>query len=1678
MFSMRSSRLVLLSLSVFASAMLFTPAAMPQAAAPAVRIVNPIDESQLVTLKGTVHPLANARNDRGAAPDSLQLGRMHLVLTRSASQETALQQLIGEMHTPGTPSYHKWLTPDQFGKQFGPSDQDITTVETWLTGHGFNVTKVNAGKQTLEFTGNAAQVRSAFHTQIHQYEVNGETHYANANDPQIPAALAQVVGGFVSLNNFRVKSNAKVLGKATYDPKTDKATPEWTWGTSAGVNFVLAPQDFDVQYDLTPLYTAGTNGSGQTIAIVNESNINIDLVNQFRSLFSLPANPPQVIIDGNDPGVDGINNPDGPNYASVEAYLDVEWAGAVAPNATIDLVIGGDTALEAGLYLAAERAVYGNIAPIVSLSFGACESAIGTSTNTFLNALWEQAAAQGITVTVSTGDAGSAGCDNDNSQYYAVAGQAVNGFASTPFDVAVGGTDFYYSAYNQGQTALNTQLATYWTTTPQTLPAVSIQGVIPEQPWNDSQFGLNAYNELTASGDTATSIAGGGGGASSTYTTKPSWQKGTGVPADSKRDLPDVSLYASNGVNYSFYPICASDGDCQNPTGSNIVQITGVGGTSASAPSFAGIMALVNQLYGRQGQADFVLYPLATQFPAAFHDVTVGTNSVPCNIDVTSTARAVSPNCIAVTGGPTITDPTYGTAVEGQIGTGTTPEYNATVGYDLASGLGTIDANQLVTNWGSIKFAATMTTLTPSSTSFAHGTAITVNGSVTTASGTPSGAVALMTGSNQQGEQGQGLPGLVANNVSPGTFTLSGGNYSGSVSTLPGGTYNIWGQYSGDGTNGMSSSTPVSITVNPEASSLAFNIYGPLGVVYTATSNPGTSVDYGTQLELSAQVKPTSAPATYTAPTGTVTFKDGSSVLNTALINVEGDAEYNAPFAVGTHSVTASYSGDLSYNAPTAATAIPFTVVKDNPLIELAASIFDSSQNFENGAGQPTVITVIVENGIQNSVSSSVIYPVQIAPPTGTVTVTGLPAGNGTFTLSPGVDASDGAVWGVATVTVPAGTASGNYSVTIAYSGDGNYNAIPATAGTIPIDNGSSTGLQSSTTAATLTGSISPTTNITITGTVTGQSGHGAPTGIVYIYASGFYVTSTGFSSSSGVTSNFSATLNSSILIQGANLITVQYNGDKVYNPSAVTVNGGAPISNPLSDFTLISESGIVPVTAGGSGSTTVNLASMNGFSGAVGLTCTAATGVTCSLSTSSDTLSSGGSGSAALTISAASGTAIGNYNVLITGTSGSFIHTLGISAAVSGAVSTTPSFTLSNSGSITLAGGATTGDTSTISATPSGGFTGTVTLQCNVTTVPTGATSPINCNVPASVVISGTAAATGTLSIGSTTATTPGAYVVTVTGKSGSITQTTTVDVTVTSTTTTGTFALSNSGPISLTGGATTGDTSTITVTPSGGFTGAVDLSCNVTTVPTGASTPINCNISPTSVTISGTAAATSTLTIGSTSATTAGAYVVTVTGSGGITPSPTTTVNVTVTAPVVGTYALTNSGNITVSPGATTGNTSTISVTGSGGFASTVALACSVSGPSGATDPATCSLSPASVTISGASAGTSTLTVSTTAATTALNRTKSLFWPSTGGAALALALFFGIPRRRRNWLAMLGLLVLFVSLGAMGCNSSKANTGGGGGSTGTTAGTYTVTVTGTVGTTMETTAVTVTVN
>jgi sugar lactone lactonase YvrE len=1024
------------------------------------RLTQPIRESAMVTLKGTVHPLTRKATDRGALGDGTRLERIQIQLGRSDKQEAALQQMIHDLHTPGTASYHKWLTPQQFGERFGASDGDIATITKWLQGHGFGPVKVNPGKQTLETSATAGQFRDTFHSQIKMYEINGERHYANATDPQIPAALAPVFRGFVSLNNFRLKSTLQKVGTATYDPATRKSTlaPRlgWTTGTDPNPYFVLAPGDFAVQYDLNPLYAAGIDGTGQTIAIINDSNIDLSLVNAYRSLFGLPVNPPQVIIDGNDPGIDGVNNPDGPNYASGEAYLDVELAGAVAPKAQIDLVIAGDTALESGVVLAAEDAVYGNLAPVISLSLTECEMYSGS----VWSYLWEQAAAQGITVMVSSGDAGSAGCDDFDVQEYAVGGQAVNGIGSTPYNVSVGGTDFHYSS--------SSLLTNYWandgTNFPvnNSTPVTTLLSPVPEQAWNDSQYSPNLLSYYQLTGGQTTIVAGSGGASTCGVATtdpqtgqesctpypKPVWQTGSGVPTDGARDLPDVSLFAANGLNYSFYPICANAGDCQPVTAGASVQFSGAGGTSASSPAFAGIMALVNQKTGsRQGQADFVLYPLAAQYPNSFHDVTAGNNAVPCNIDTTSYG-VPSNGCIAVFNPLTVTDPYYGTATEGVIGTGSAEEYKAGTGYDLASGLGSIDAYNLVNNWSKVAFNTTTTTLTPSATTFAHGTSVTISGSVTgTTSPLPTGDVVLMTTSGEPFQASEAF------------FNLSGGSYSGSIGFLPGGSYTIYGQYGGDSLNAGSTSAPVSITVTPENTSLTVDL---LSTNSNTVSMPsGSTIPYGQQVLLSAIPVPTSfynansaCIAGGTVPyfcgafnvlgaTGSVAFTDSGSALSTAVLNSEGDAEYNAVLGVGSHSIVGAYSGDATYN-PSTSPAVALTVVKDVPRIGAVAATPSAESDNIFPAGQAITITIGVEN-FANGTSQYASYAPALAP-TGTLTFSGAPAGSPTSaTLSPSKDPATNYAEGIATATIPATAAPGTYTITTNYSGDANYAAVSYT---------------------------------------------------------------------------------------------------------------------------------------------------------------------------------------------------------------------------------------------------------------------------------------------------------------------------------------------------------------------------------------------------------------------------------------------------------------------------------------------------------------------------------------------------------------------------------------------------------------------------------------------------------
>src|SRR6266568_700744 len=484
--AMLRAGLVRLSLLVASVLLIATASSVPapaqsrdRSAVPA-RIRESIDESSVVTLRGNTHPLAQPKYDRGPAPVSMPASRLLLVLQRSAEQEASLQTYLESLQDPNSPNFHKWLTPEEFGKQFGVSDTDLATVQTWLQGQGFTINKVTKGRMAIEISGTVGQVQTAFGTSLHSYSVNGEQHWANASDPQIPTALALVVAGFAELNDFVPKSQAIRGPRGEYNATTNRIEPSYTLGSSSnGYTMYLGPADAATIYNTPTIYNASHtsttyDGTGVTIGIAGDSNIDVTQNANYRATFGLPAKATTVVVDGADPGENGD---------ALEAYLDTQVAGGIAPSASVILYTAENTYYNAGLFLAIIRAIDDNKVDILNVSFGGCEAHQGVSGNQYIYNLWQQAAAQGIAVPVSSGDSGSAGCDNPNTESVANGGLAVNALASTPYNIAVGGTDFdtLYSNFPSSFT-------TYVDVTNTLANHRSALKYIPERPWNDSTF--------------------------------------------------------------------------------------------------------------------------------------------------------------------------------------------------------------------------------------------------------------------------------------------------------------------------------------------------------------------------------------------------------------------------------------------------------------------------------------------------------------------------------------------------------------------------------------------------------------------------------------------------------------------------------------------------------------------------------------------------------------------------------------------------------------------------------------------------------------------------------------------------------------------------------------------------------------------------------------------------------------------------------------------------------------------------------------------------------------------------------------------------------------------------------------------------------------------------------------
>jgi hypothetical protein len=1029
------------------------------------RVTETVDDTQTVTLKGNVHPLARAANDQGAVADSQPMTRMMLLLQRSPAQELSLRQLIDAQQTKGSGSYHTWLTPDQFGTQYGPSDSDVQAVTDWLTRQGFQVTKVAAGKTVIEFDGIAGQVRNAFHTEIHKFVTNGETHFGNVSDPAIPEALAPVVAGVVALHNFPKHPNVRKSGLYRRTKGSNELQPLFTYGNPA--NYALGPGDFAKVYNIP----AGATGAGESIAVIAQTNINTQDVVDFRSMFGLPAYssvctsalPPtcqfSVIVNGVDPGIQG------PNSATddeIESDLDTQWAGAVAPGANIYLIVSQSTIanlsqVSQGVDLSALYAVDNNLAPVISDSYSNCEAALLTAGNQFYNSLWEQAAAQGITVAVSSGDSGPAGCDPIASidPNAATQGVAVNGLASTPFNVAVGGTDFDPSTKGN---------ATYWNATSDTVN--SALGYIPEITWDDSACAM-AYPANCTAVDTTngTDISAGSGGPSNCVVgtadssgnvtcakntnfpnygyPKPAFQSAL-TPADNVRDIPDVSFFASSGGPPSSgtgvaYVICQSDANSQGASCSLATPYQDfglVGGTSASTPAFAAIMALVNQSTGqRQGNANYVLYSLASadsnytgskcessagQTPAVgcvFNDVTKGNNAVACDAG-TPNCNNTSTSGFGVVICTTSTSPACPAVDNGQ------PAFQAGAKYDLATGLGSINVTNLLAKWTSATRTTTTTALTAATGGSPSGSSFTATVNVMPTAAT--GDVSLIALKSDQT--------TVLGSFGP--FTLTGGTAAISTSLLPVGTAYVAATYGGNVTYAVSTSPTVAL--GSTVGSAGYTAKTTLNFISFSTSTgapsaPTTSAQsfpYGSSYILQIVVSrsdgtscafsyPNTKPA-IPCPTGTITLTDNGAALtdflnngkstNVTSLNNQGIAEdqpVNLSATVssttpGVHSIVATYQPDAksSYAAATSNT-LKITVQQVATTIQVASSL----------SSIPSGATVLLTAVITPSTVSNGNAPCGTGS-TGTVQFTNNGsnlAGTVTYTPTPGQNSANGA---------------------------------------------------------------------------------------------------------------------------------------------------------------------------------------------------------------------------------------------------------------------------------------------------------------------------------------------------------------------------------------------------------------------------------------------------------------------------------------------------------------------------------------------------------------------------------------------------------------------------------------------------------------------------------------------
>ena len=1159
-------------------------------AAPEARVVANVDNSKRTTLYGHVPGVLRAATDMGRLDPNTPAEHLILALKSSGDQERELRRVLDEQQDSRTANYHQWATPEQFGQYFGVHDDDIAKVSAWLQSQGFTVEDVAKSKRMLHFSGTTGQLESAFATEMHTFQVNGETHVSNNSEISVPTALSPVIAG-VTLNNFFRKSHMTPVRHL----KDLIQSPDYT--SSSTVHYV-GPWDFATIYNTFPLLSAGINGTGSSIAIVGRSDILLSDVQTYRTLFDLPNNDPIFIHAGQDNGIEPGD--DG------ESDLDVEISGGIAPNAQIYFVIGTPTFLVDGITNSIMYIVENNLADIMSISYGSCEAVEGAGGNALNSSGFEQAAAQGISIFVAAGDNGPAECDDQNDSYE-VLGYAAGAESSTPYNVSAGGTGLAESLTTSVPASILTTSTTgplYWSATTELTPpywGLSALSYIPETPWNISKV---ADYSADPSGDLAGLWSGSGG--ISSYYIQPSWQRGSGVYTSDPpltqggdwvtgvtltngggsgyttaptitftgggcvaeptatttisssgsvngvvfnygtqggtlhtgqgfgctsaptvafgaapsggttatgtaaigpmwntpplisgvphRYTPDISLNADDGNDPTIF---CSEGICEftvSGTTTTLKDAGLVGGTSVAAPSMAGIQALINQANGgRQGAPNYIYYTLSAAqtesgcnsslgtsigSTCAFHDITSGDNLI-CG--VSSCTKGTYPSALSNT----------------KMG------WLAGTGYDLATGLGSINAANLSSQWKNVVFNSTNTTLNLSQTTgIAQGGSVTFSGTVAagSGSGTPTGDVAFIL---SQGDFGFTV------NVNTGGLsgtqpfaTLSGGSYTATLANLPAGTYNVTARYGGDQTYASSVSAPVQVTVGQGAATVTITPEWFNDTV-TCTLSYVTTYTYGQFAWIPAAVTSNTGQG---VPTGTVTFTVDGVAYGTETLDPQGNGYlaagtiatssclYDYIFAQsptltgGTHVIGASYSGDSTFG-PATATPVTITVTP----LSVTPTLSAGATYITSGASVPLQATFTTSALTGTTTTSS--------GPTGTVTFMNGASVLGTAAVVPTISFSGNTYTYGATAQLitTAITATGANSITAVYSGDTNFSPTTSAAVTVTVGTGAGT-------TTVVTSSANPTTlngRPTLTATI-GLTGAGtAPTtGTVSFYDS------------------------------------------------------------------------------------------------------------------------------------------------------------------------------------------------------------------------------------------------------------------------------------------------------------------------------------------------------------------------------------------------------------------------------------------------------------------------------------------------------------------------------------------------------------------------------------------------